>query len=226
MEPSDLYSLLPMWKISSFIAVFCTSDLQIMYFTRTSFFSCPPRCLFSYDSSYAVSSVRSSALKSQRFLEMASFSVIIASSDSIWSKERTCYGALMLSLMFLPNLNFVTFQVENVTLYLANSQESVLGIQTVKTPWSQWNLCGSHKCRKARAPVLGEMFPLGSCFLTVWAFRTYSLNWKKKKKRQVSCKSILCTTELCSLLSYLNYLEIPLPSGNTDFPVNYKDTRN
>lgn len=147
-----------MWKISFFIAVFCTSDLQIMYFSRTSFFSCPPRCLFSYDRSYAMSNVRSSPLKSRRFLEMASYSIIIASSDSIWSKERNHFEhalALMLSLTFLPRPGFVTLQVENVTPYLATPQENVLRIQSVKTPWSQWNLCSSHKYRKARPSVLG-----------------------------------------------------------------------
>lgn len=131
-----------MWKISSFIAVFCTSDLQIMYFSRTSFFSCPPRCLFSYDRSYDVSSVRSSALKSQRFLEMASFSAIIASSDSIWSKEKVTLNMLRHSNAesdISPSSGFC-HSPSGECDFVPVSQENVLGIQIVKTPQSQWNL--------------------------------------------------------------------------------------
>lgn len=44
------------------------------------------------------------------------------------------WHSVMLSLTFLPHPGFVSFQVEDVTLYLANSQENVLWIQIVKTP--------------------------------------------------------------------------------------------
>lgn len=80
----------------------------------------------------------SSVLKPLRFLEIASFSVIIASSDSVWSKKRDHFEhaaalSVMLSLAFLPHPGFVNLQVENVTVYLANSQENVLWIQITKT---------------------------------------------------------------------------------------------
>lgn len=162
---------------------------------------------------------------------MASFSVTITSSDSIWSKKEITLnsGTLMLSLAFLPHLGFVTLQVENVTLYLATSQENVLGILIVRTPRSQWNLCGSHKCRKARPSVLGGK-------VTSWLLFPHSLSpqdiqCKLQKKLQVSCKSILCTTEnvIVQLVPHIYHLGIPLPSGNTSFPVNYsnyKNTRN
>lgn len=127
----------------------------------------------------------------------------------------------MLCLAFLPHLGFVTLQVENVTLYLATSQENVLGILVVRTPRSQWKLCGSHKCRKASPSVLGGKG-------TSWLLFPHSLSpqdiqCKLQKKLQVSCKSILCTTEnvIVQLVPHLYHLGIPLPSGNTGFPVNY-----
>lgn len=136
------------------------------------------------------------------------------------------WHSVMLSLTFLPHPGFVSFQVENVTLYLANSQENVLWIQTVKTPHSQWNLCGSPKCRKARPSVLGEK-------ITSWLLFPHNLSpqdieCKLQKKRQISCKSILCTTEnvIVHPLPHLYHLEIPLPSGNTNFSSDKKNTRN
>lgn len=136
----------------------------------------------------------------------------IQRKKSLW----TCSVTLMLSLTFRPHPGFVTLHMENVTLYLATSQENVLGIQIVKTPRSQWNLCSSHKCRKARPSVLGGK-------ITSWLLFPHSLSCKKNL--QVSCKSILWTTENVIVQPHLYHLGIPLPSGNTSFPVNYKNTR-
>lgn len=146
----------------------------------------------------------------------------IQRKKSLW----TCSGTLMLSLTFLPHPGFVTFQVENVTLFLATSQENVLGIQIVKIPQSQSNLCSSHKCRKARPSVLGGK--VTSWFLFPHSLSPQDTQCKLQKNLQVSCKSLLCTTEnvTVQLLPHLYHLGIPLPSGNTSFPVNYKNTRN
>lgn len=147
---------------------------------------------------------------------MASFSVTITSSDSIWSKKEITLnsGTLMLSLAFLPHLGFVTLQVENVTLYLATSQENVLGILIVRTPRSQWNLCDSHKCRKARPSVLGRK-------VTSWLLFPHSLTpqdiqckLQKNYKFLVNLSFALQKMLLCSwfliyiTLEFLYHLEI------------------
>lgn len=152
-----------------FHAIFCTSDLQIMKFNRTSFFSCPPRCLFSYDRSYAASSVRSSALKSQRFLEMASFSVIIASSDSLWSKERNHFeNAMALWVWHFSLIRVLSLSKWRMWLCTWLSGECSRNSDCKNTTVTV-ELCGSHKWRKARPSVLGGK-------VTSWLLFPHSLS--------------------------------------------------